>query len=237
MKKINSLCLVLLAGFASVARGAEYEFVDVQDDRSSLVRFIEPFFTVVTAYHAQAMPHEAIHASVAYTFGTKTEYWTMKPIIESVTYEKANADRRREDVFFSSMSGPIFSRATVNLPRWVWEPTGQGYWSRWTSGYWIMSATSTWVTLVGTWSAFVKDDKESGWDFNNARQAVSDSKQEQALFLTGLTALMSTDVYFNWDEYKNNFAAFSGRKAVKAKYSNEVSWQLVPHGVQVSYDF
>jgi hypothetical protein len=235
---VKLICAVWFAlAFSFAAFGAEYEFIDVQDERSSLARFFESFVTVVTAYHVQAMPHEAVHAGVAYTFGTKTKYWTIKPMLESVSYEKEDSERRREDIFFTSMSAPVFSRATADLPRWVFEPTGQGYWSRWTSAFWMMSTTSTWVTLVGTWAAFAKDDTESGWDFNNARQAVSDSKRDQTAFLAGLTALMSADVYFNWDDYKNNFASFGGRKAVVAKKGEVVSWQVAPGAVRVTYDF
>lgn len=228
------LCVTVNAG---TAHGTEYEFVATQDDRGAVTKFVESLATVITAYHVQATPHEAVHAGVAYTFGTKTKYWTVKPIVQSVSYAKVDSERRREDIFFSSMSAPVFSRATADLPRWIIEPDGKGYWSRWTSAYWLMSTTSLWVTMVGSWDAFAADDSDAGWDFNNARQAISDSKRDQVLFLSSLTALMSADVLLNWDDYRNNFQAFGGSKAVTGKKADEVSIRLMPQGLQMTLIF
>ena len=160
----------------SQARASEFEFYDVADDRPSYVKYLEPFFTVVTAYQVQSAPHEGVHAATAYTFGTKTKYWDVKLLKQSVSYDKENSERRSEDVFFTSMSAPVFSRLTCDLPRWVHAPDGPGYWSRWTSGYWIMSYSTTWVTLIGTWASYSKKNNESGWDFNNASLAATSKK-------------------------------------------------------------
>ena len=40
-------------------------------------RFGEIFFNVVSAYHAVSIPHEAMHAATAYTYGTKTKYCSL----------------------------------------------------------------------------------------------------------------------------------------------------------------
>lgn len=234
-KLIATILAILLRPVAAYSR--EYQFVDSVDDRSTFQRFGEPFFTIISAYHVQSVPHEAVHAGVAYTFGTKTKYWTVKPLLQSVHYAKEDSKRRREDVFSSSMAAPIFSRFTADLPRWLHDPSGRGYWSRWTSAYWLMSTTSIWVTLAGSWDAFSRNDGEAGWDFNNARQALTDSKRDQALFLSSLTALLSFDVYCHWDDYRNNLHAFAGRKAVIVKEGSDLSFGVVPNGIKVVYRF
>jgi len=83
---------------------------------------------------------------------------------------------RASSTLVTSMSAPVFSRLTCDLPRWVHAPDGPGYWSRWTSGYWIMSYSTTWVTLIGTWASYSKKNNESGWDFNNASLAATSKK-------------------------------------------------------------
>lgn len=222
---------------SSTVYASAYNFVDTNDDRSLIQRYLEPFLIVVTAYHVQATPHEAVHASVAYSFGTKTKYWTIKPMLQSVSYDRENSERSNEDIFFTSMSAPVFSRATANLPRWIYAPSGPGYWSRWTGGYWIMSTTSTWVTMAGAWIAYVDDDEDAGWDFNNASRAISNSKKGQAAFLSGLTLLLSADLFWNWSEYLDNFSAFSGRKAVVAVEKDDLSLRLIPNGLELTYKF
>jgi hypothetical protein len=90
--------------------------------------------------------------------------------------------------------------------------------------------------MVGAWASFAKDDSEAGWDFSNASRAISDSKSGQAEFLSGLTMAISADLFLNWEDYRNNFAAFGGSKAVIG-HEKQVSFNLFPAGVGVTYLF
>ena len=202
------------------------------------VKFLEIGLLTVSAYHVQAAPHELVHMTTAYSFGTKTKKWGIGPIWQYVEYEKADNERNRSDVFFTSMSAPIFSRLTCNLPRWIHKPKGPGLWLKWTSAYWYMSYSTTWITLVGTWIAHIKDDTEAGWDFNSASRAFSEKKSNRTIFLSFLTAIMAFDAYLTKDQIIYNLRALTGRETkYPPENSTKLSLFVLPNQIILSYTF
>jgi hypothetical protein len=221
-----------------VAFSTNFKIPEKQKYHLGLRQFIEVCFLTVTAYHAQAMPHELVHMATAYSFGTKTKKWGVGPVWQYVEYEKDDEERRRSDVFFTSMSAPVFSRSTCDLPRWIRKPEGPGLWLRWTSAYWYMSYSTTWVTLVGTWIAHIKGDSDAGYDFNSASRAFSKKRSNRTIFLGALTAVMAFDAYFTKDHIIYNCRTLLGMESRKSpENQKKMSLHFLPNRILLSYTF
>lgn len=174
------------------------------------LRMIEIPLLIFTAYHAQAAPHEGVHALTAAMFATHTTRWGVLPYVQWVEYDRPDSVRSAQDRILTSMSAPVFSRLTCDLPRWLYIPRREGLWFRWTSAYWYMSYATTWVTLCGSWLAFAGDADDAGWDFYNAATAFSDRKGRRAAFLAAITAAMTADVFFNREQIGFHLKAMTG---------------------------
>lgn len=204
--------------------------------QEALYRFAEIGLNVVTAYHAQALPHELVHGATALAFGTETERIHFGLLKESISFKKTSEQRTRSDRFFTSMSAHVFTRYTLDLPRWIVTPTPGTYYDRWAGSFWTVGYMTAWITTAGSWVSWSKQDPDTGWDFWNAAQALSSKRSEQSAFLAAVSLLMAADAWFNADEIKSNFQIMRGKRAEDTA-ARGTSFRISVNELQLTHNF
>jgi hypothetical protein len=87
MRTILSVFLLTFSVCAPALADEQVGPGDSRPKRSAILNVLEGTFNVVSAYHAQAIPHELVHVGAASAFGTHLTQWNWKPLLESVEYD------------------------------------------------------------------------------------------------------------------------------------------------------
>lgn len=168
----------------------------------SSVSVLEAIGTYYLAGHAMAIPHELGHAGVVILTGGRVTGYRVRPLSHEIHYAGADAGWQRVAI---RLAGPVANRLTADLPRWIHEPTRDGFYYRFTGAF----AVNSHLQLLGNSLLSYVSAKQ---DMATVARTLTSNRTGQLAILTGITGLALADVIVNWEDVQTELDIMWGRK-------------------------